>query len=222
MCEVARKSYGQFCAVARTLDHVGDRWSMLVLRELLLSESTYGELLGALPGIPTNLLSARLRDLEADGLVDRHADHADRRRVRYSLTPSGRDIEPVLLAMIRWGARWMMSGPEDDEFDPRWIELALRALLTDSHMAGGERVLVDVLDASPLLITGRSDGRAEVGENDSGGEHDAVITGHASNLLALFSGSWTLSRARRAGVRTRGSRRTLAILLSHEQPSPAA
>src|SRR5687767_10580388 len=117
---MARKSYGQFCAVARTLDHVGDRWSLLVLRELLLSDASYGELLRALHGVPSNLLALRLRELEADGLVERTPSDEDRRRVRYALTRSGRDVEPILVAMIRWGARWMATGPGDDQFDPRW------------------------------------------------------------------------------------------------------
>lgn len=214
------KSYGQFCGLARALDHIGDRWTLLVLRELLLSDSTYGELLSALRGIPSNLLAARLRELEADGLVERNVNDADRRRVRYALTSPGREVEPVLLAMIRWGARWMTTGPGGDQFDPRWMTLALRALITGSHAAPGERILVEVLDAAPLLIIGRPDGRAEVTGADSLAECIAAITGDAIPLLALFGGSWTLSQARSAGVRTRGDRRAITKLLNHDRRSP--
>lgn len=215
-----RKSYGQFCGVARALDHVGDRWTLLVLRELLLSNSTYGELLSALRGIPSNLLATRLRELEADGLVERSVNDADRRRVSYALTSSGRDVEPVLLAMIRWGARWMTTGPGDDQFDPRWVTLALRALITGSHAAPGERILVEVLDASSLLIIGGPDARAEVTGADSAADRNASITGEAIALLALFGGRWTLSQARSAGVRTQGDRRAITKLLNHDRRAP--
>lgn len=145
---------------------------------------------------------------------------ADRRRVRYALTSSGRDVELVLLAMIRWGARWVTTGPGGDQFDPRWMTLALRALITGSHAAPGERILVEVLDASPLLIIGRPDGRAEVTGADSSADRNAAITGDGIALLALFGGRWTLAQARSAGVRTRGDRRAITKLLNHDRRSP--
>lgn len=123
-----RKSYGQFCALARALDRVGDRWTVLIIRELLLTPARYGELRDALPGLATNLLAQRLRQLEIDGLVDR-AGLVGAPRATYQLTPQGRALEPVLLALIRWGATYMDSGPGADVVDDRWAWLAVRALL---------------------------------------------------------------------------------------------
>lgn len=123
-----RKSYGQFCALARALDRVGDRWTVLIVRELLLAPARYGELHAALPGLATNLLALRLRHLEADGLVER-AELAGSRYATYQLTPQGRALEPVLLAIIRWGASYMANGPGADVVDERWAWLAVRALL---------------------------------------------------------------------------------------------
>jgi DNA-binding HxlR family transcriptional regulator len=118
-----RKSYGQFCALARALDRVGDRWTLLVVRELLLRPARYGELAAALPGMATNLLASRLRQLAADGLVERTPDAA------YRLTPRGEDLELVVLALIRWGAAYMPQGPGDDAVDERWFLLGMRAML---------------------------------------------------------------------------------------------
>lgn len=123
-----RKSYGQFCALARALDHVGDRWTVLIIRELLLAPARYGELLGALPGLATNLLAQRLRQLEIDGLVERTTQGGSPYAM-YRLTLQGRALEPVLLALIRWGARYMDRGPGGDVVDDRWAWLAMRALL---------------------------------------------------------------------------------------------
>ena len=120
------KSYGQFCALARAMDRVGDRWTMLIVRELLLGPARYGELSAALPGMASNLLAQRLKQLTADGIVSR--TEADGRPV-YRLTPRGEALEPVLLALIRWGAAYMPEGPGEDVVDERWALLAMRAML---------------------------------------------------------------------------------------------
>lgn len=128
-----RKSYGQFCALARALDHVGDRWTLLLVRELLLGPARYGELSAALPGLATNLLAERLRQLRDDGIVQRVG-------IAYALTPRGRGLEAVILELIRWGGAYMVTGPGDDVVDERWAWLAVRALLDgpSSELPRGE------------------------------------------------------------------------------------
>jgi DNA-binding HxlR family transcriptional regulator len=123
------KTYGQFCGLARSLDRVGDRWTLLVVRELLLGPRTFRELTQALVGISPNLLSHRLRALADDGLVQRNDAPARSKTVVFRLTDAGEALEPVVRELIRWGARWMMSGPGGDLVDARWTLLALRALL---------------------------------------------------------------------------------------------
>lgn len=151
------KCYGQFCALARALDHVGDRWTLLIVRELLLGPKRYGELLEALPGVATNLLADRLRALAEAGLVER-GDGRDR---PYALTALGRGLEPTVLALIRWGAVWMTDGPGTDHVDHRWGVLVLRAMLsgpTPRAPTGELELRIGDADAAVVAISrsGRS------------------------------------------------------------------
>ncbi|HLF40528.1 MAG TPA: helix-turn-helix domain-containing protein, partial [Acidimicrobiia bacterium] len=170
------KTYGQFCGLARALDHIGDRWTLLVVRELLVAPARYGDLLGALEGVPTNLLADRLRQLEADGLVVREHDPGDRRRTTYRLTPLGLGLEPALLALIRWGAHWMRTGPEGDRLDPGWLLLALRALLGE-RTAGREGTVEVRVGDGRLRVTGERGARIRV-ERGSAPRAGAVVYGH--------------------------------------------
>jgi len=93
------------CAVASTLDIVGDKWSLLVVRDLLRGKTTYGELAESLERIPTNILAERLRRLEENGLIEKNAYQQRPVRFAYTLTAKGRELGDVLLAMVRWGRR---------------------------------------------------------------------------------------------------------------------
>ena len=140
-----RKRYGQFCAAARALDHIGDRWTLLIVRELLLGPARYGELSAALPGLATNLLAQRLRQLTDDGIVERNGGS-------YRLTPRGAALEPVLLELIRWGAAYMPEGVGDDLVDERWARLALRAMLQGPSDAPRGTVAVRCGDVSLVVV----------------------------------------------------------------------
>lgn len=101
------KMRGTGCPVAFALDTFGDRWSLLVLRDIMLKGSeTYGEFLNAGDGIATNILAERLKSLEAAGLLKKARDPENRRRYLYSLTEKGCDLAPVILEMIRWSAKY--------------------------------------------------------------------------------------------------------------------
>ena len=120
------RSYGQFCALARSLDVIGDRWTLLIVRELLPGAMRYGELKTSLAGIATNLLADRLRSLEANGIVERNLDGAG---VAYRLTAWGAELREPMEALGRWGIPLLASGRGDDAFQPRWLTLAVPALL---------------------------------------------------------------------------------------------
>jgi len=111
------RSYGQHCALARALDVIGDRWSLLIVRELLLGQERWSQLRDGLPGIAKNLLAERLRDLEQAGVLTHEGD-------RYELTERGRELQPAIAALLGWGAPFMAAGNEDDAFRPRWLGLA--------------------------------------------------------------------------------------------------
>ncbi|GAA4967867.1 DNA-binding HxlR family transcriptional regulator [Nonomuraea thailandensis] len=102
---MASREYGQFCGLARAMEMVGERWSMLIIRNLLIGPQRFTDLHKGLPAIPTNILSARLKQLEEAGLATRRALPRPERAVVYELTDYGRDLEPALVALGRWGAR---------------------------------------------------------------------------------------------------------------------
>lgn len=109
------RSYGHYCGLARALDVVGERWSLLVVRELLDGPRRYNELLSGLPGIATNLLVERLRSLEGDGVVRRLDDG------RYELTPWGEELHETVYALGRWAGPLMARPRGEDHFRPNWI-----------------------------------------------------------------------------------------------------
>ena len=93
------------CAVASTLDIVGDKWSLLVIRDLFAGKSTFGELLEAAERIPTNILADRLKRLEEAGIIEKKAYQERPVRFAYTLTPKGRDMGEILIALVRWGRK---------------------------------------------------------------------------------------------------------------------
>lgn len=183
-----RKSYGQFCGLARALDRVGDRWSLLIVRELLLGDRTFRELEGGLSGISPSLLAKRLTELADDGLLVRNDAPRRSKSVEYRLTEAGRSLEPVIIELIRWGSRWMLRGPGDDRVDPRWAPLALRALLEGQPTRRG-RVHLDVEGIEVTVSS--SAGRRQV----TAGHHgcpDGNIAAPLPLLLAIAAGAMTL------------------------------
>src|SRR5919107_3516034 len=116
---MATRSYGQYCGLARSLDAIGDRWSLLLVRELLFGPLRYGELVASLGGIATNLLADRLRSLESCGVIERRLGETS--GVVYALTPWGSQLREAIEALIRWSNPLMISGPGGDAFQARWL-----------------------------------------------------------------------------------------------------
>jgi DNA-binding HxlR family transcriptional regulator len=121
------RSYAQLCGIATALDVVGDRWTPLVVRDLLLGPLRFGDLVDGLPGIGTNTLTARLKQLEATGVVRRRLLALPDRSTVYELTTYGRELEPILLALGRWGTKSMGSLPSDAVSRSRWLVAAMLA-----------------------------------------------------------------------------------------------
>ncbi|HEY9181329.1 MAG TPA: helix-turn-helix domain-containing protein [Candidatus Baltobacteraceae bacterium] len=111
---VTKRAYGQFCGFARAMEIVGERWAMLVIRDLLVGPKRFGELQRGLPKIPTNILTSRLKELEAAGIVQRRASSQPGGGVLYELTGRGQQLEEPVLALGRWGAK-LLDAPRPDE-----------------------------------------------------------------------------------------------------------
>lgn len=206
------RSYGQFCAAARALDVVGERWSLLIVRELLLRDCRFGDLRRGLPGIATNLLTERLRSLERAGVVERVDAPPPIGTTLYRLTPRGRDLEPVLRELVRWGMPEMARGTgADDVVDLRWGVGALPVMYEGADLtglaplvlgieAGGEELTVTVdPDASALRVAlGRPP------------EPAAVVRGAPDVVLSAFAGRPDAL----AAVEVDGDRRRVAELVA--------
>jgi DNA-binding HxlR family transcriptional regulator len=150
------KSYRQYCPIAHALDTVGERWSLLVIRELVHGPQRYTDLLDRLEGCSTNILAARLRGLEEDGIVRRRKLPPPAASNVYELTDSGRELQPVLHALCNWGLRNLGPPAPDTELVPGWLERALRTLagcadpgLTLTVHCGGEVASISGGDARP-------------------------------------------------------------------------
>jgi DNA-binding HxlR family transcriptional regulator len=123
----AGRSYGQLCGIATALDVIGDRWAALILRDLLLGPMRFGELADGLPGVGTNTLATRLRHLEESGVVRRRLLPLPDRATVYELTPYGRELEPILMGLGRWGTKSMGRLPAGVASRSRWLVAAMLA-----------------------------------------------------------------------------------------------
>ena len=200
-----KRSYGQHCTVARALDVVGERWTLLLVRELSTGPKRFKDLLGGLPGIGTNLLASRLKRLEGEGIVRRATLPPPAGSNVYELTALGRELEPVLVALSRWGARLLDAPAEDDELRAGWAAVALRAALPAGASDGragtyGFRIDGEVFH---LRVSGEE---AEVRQG-SAPDHDLVVESDAGTLLAVASGRLGPEQAVESGaLRVEGER----------------
>jgi DNA-binding HxlR family transcriptional regulator len=120
--------YTQFCALARAAEIIGERWTLLIIRELLLGPMRFGDLGARLNGVSPALLTARLNALIEDGVVQRATLPPPFNAQVYELTETGRAIQPAIRELIRWGGRFLFPMRKDDVFEPDWVLLALDAI----------------------------------------------------------------------------------------------
>ncbi|WP_328606771.1 helix-turn-helix transcriptional regulator [Amycolatopsis sp. NBC_00345] len=186
------RSYGQFCALARSLDVVGDRWTLLIVRELLPGSMRYTELKTSLKGIATNLLSERLKTMEVNGIVERRLEGAG---VGYALTPWGAGLREPMEALGRWGAPLLATGQGDDAFQPRWLTLALPALLRGATAAPPVELGIET-DGFLMVLRVDEDGpSAFVPDRDPA----SVLTAAPDVVVGLATGAISIEQAVAAG-----------------------
>lgn len=191
------RQYAQFCALATALEAVGDRWTLLIVRELLPGPKRYRELLVGLPGVPTNLLADRLRKLEAEGLVARVDGDPDRRARCYELTVAGAGLGDVLVALTRFGLQRLPPDADDLAFRLEWLELAVHALLRPDALRADLVVRFEHEDqAVQLRLSPHGVAR------DHHGEADVVITGGPGALMAAVRAPDAVPALVRAGSLT--------------------
>jgi DNA-binding HxlR family transcriptional regulator len=184
---ISERSYKQYCGVARALDLVGERWALLVVRELALGPKRFTDLRQGLPGIATNVLSLRLRQMERDGVVTRRLLPPPAPAQVYELTEHGRELVPIMLALGRWGATTMGERSPDQTIRGEWLALALNAFFDADAAQGLTATVALVLDGAPFTLR-VEDGRLDVTPG-ANGPADLAITTDPELLLQFLAGA---------------------------------
>jgi DNA-binding HxlR family transcriptional regulator len=208
---MSTRSYGQFCGVARALDVVGDRWSLLIVRELLPGPMRYGELLAALGGIATNLLADRLKSLESSGVIERRLGQTS--GVVYALTPWGSQLREAVEALIRWSFPLMAVGPGGDPMQPRWLAVALEALLRGRTAKPPAELGIE---ASGLFMTVRIDKDGAHVILQPHRRPDTILEAEPAVVLGLAAGAISIDEAL-SGASVHGDPRVLTTVLAGAQ-----
>jgi DNA-binding HxlR family transcriptional regulator len=186
---MAKRSYNQFCAVARGLDVIGDRWTLLLVRELLLGPKRYGDLLAANPGIGTNLLADRLKEMETHGLLERATLPPPAGSTIYRLTHAGAQLEAVVRAIGRWGARVTDKQRPGEHLSPGAYFIAIRERFRPEQASTLREVYEFRVDGRVFEV------RLEEGActTTEGGANapNAIFTMNVATLNRLFVGDVT-------------------------------
>jgi DNA-binding HxlR family transcriptional regulator len=203
------KRFDQYCPIAHALSLVGERWSLLVVRELLKGPKRYTDLAAGLPGIGTNVLATRLRELEAADVVQRRKLPPPAASTVYELTDYGAGLEEVLHAIARWGARTLGLPRRDDDLDPDWGLNAFPALFYPERARGLTETYVVRVDDDVFTVR-LLDGalRTEVGASE---DADLEMATDIGTFFALASGDLAAKDAIEQGrVELEGDPETLA------------
>jgi DNA-binding HxlR family transcriptional regulator len=197
------RSYDEYCAAAKALDVVGDRWTLLIVRELALrGPCRYTDVRNGLPGIASNLLSERLRDLERAGVIAREDAPPPIATTLFRLTPRGEELRPVLDGLVRWGMPLMVEQKPDDAVRSQWLTWAVEMMLADRRPGAPSVTLQLHTGDQPILIE-LSDGgvHARLGSTD---RPDATLAGPPRPILGLLLGLLELDDAKAVGVSFEG------------------
>jgi DNA-binding HxlR family transcriptional regulator len=178
-----KRDYGQFCGLAAGLNVVGERWTLLVIRELLVSPARFNEMMDNLPGIGPNLLAERLRMLADAGVVEQLPVVGDGRGKLYQLTERGAELRMPLLVLTRWGMAFLGEDDEDGVIRPKWAFLAIQAMVREDAVPdvhevyefriGDEAFLIEVKQGEATFASG---GAADL---------DVVIVGDPRTFVRL-------------------------------------
>ena len=203
------RSYGQACALAKALDLIGDRWTLLIVRELMIRQACrYTDLRNGLPGIATNLLAERLAGMEQAGLVAREEAPPPIAASLFRLTTRGKELEPVIAALGRWGAPLLAASAAGDIFCDHWVVLPLRLYVRDRSPE--DRPLRIGLRAGAELVTLQTVGDGSIRVHSGRpSDADARIEGPPHLILRLLTAKTSLAEAQAQGLRFEGDPKAL-------------
>jgi len=217
---MATRTYGQYCGFARALEVVGERWAMLVIRDLLVGPKRFTDLHNGLPGIPTNVLTARLKELEQAGVIRRRVLPRPTGSVIYELTEYGAELENVVVQLGRWGAKSLGDPRSDETVTADSLIMALRTIFYP-EAARGMKADYE-LRAGDIIIHARvRNKKADVGKGPLPSPDLIIETG--PGIKKLLTGEMSTAEAIKSGcVHLTGDPRLLTrfVEVFHIDPMP--
>lgn len=203
------KSYGQLCAVARALDVVGDRWNLLIVRELLIGgQARFTDLQRGLPGIAPNLLVQRLRGLEDHNVVRRETAAPPAAGTLYALTDRGKQLDGVMRELLRWGAPTVADSPYDATFQMHWLSMPARYLAQDNDPTAPAVTIRFGTITDGFDLTAAA-GLIHVTPCEADTTPDVTVNGPGPVLVGLLQGAIQLANATTLGISVHGDQRAL-------------
>ncbi|HNG22508.1 MAG TPA: helix-turn-helix domain-containing protein, partial [Microthrixaceae bacterium] len=188
--------YGRFCPIALASEVVADRWTPLILRELVLGNTRFNDIARGLPGISRSLLVSRLKHLERKGVVESWPLPSGRGS-SYHLTPAGRDLQPVLIAFGRWAVNWLYDDLDPGDIDPITLTWWMHRRVDPTELPE-QRVVVQFDHTAPEKMTlwmVLERGEASVCVQHPGFDSDVVVTMETTALAEVFAGTVEWRRA---------------------------
>jgi DNA-binding HxlR family transcriptional regulator len=189
------RTYAQYCPIVRAVEVLGERWTLLIVREMLLGTRRFNDIIRGLPGLSRALLARRLRQLEAAGIAVKDRDDGG-----YDLTPAGRDLYPVVFDLAEWGARHAFGDPRDEELDPEVLMWWFHGRIDTTEVPRRAVVQVEVSDRRKLYWLVIEPDDASVCYTDPGFEVDAVLRSDIATLYRMWGGEIDLIDGVRSGA----------------------
>ena len=188
------KTYGHYCPIAKSVEILGERWSLLLLRELLIGSSRFNDLARGLPGMSRTMLSKRLREFEAAGVVERLDGE-------YHLTEAGQELRPIVFGLGPWGERWLLGEPDPDELDPVSLMWHAHPRLDTSDLPDRRVVIAFEFDgrSERFWVVVESTGKS-VCDADPGFEIDVTVRSSLVSLYKVWYHQQSISSAVREGA----------------------
>ncbi len=209
------KPYGQYCPISRSAELLGDRWTIHIVRDLLTGTNRFNELIRGNPGLSRALLSRRLRQLRVAGVVEQAQDGS------YHLTESGRDLEPVVFGLARWGARWTFGEPAPEELDPDLLLWWLHRQMDATELPRPRFTVYVPFTDHPNRYWIVVEEEPSICLVDPGFDVDVTLRTDRAALYRTYLGHMSLAAAQRTGdVELTGSRNSVRAFFMAFRQSP--
>jgi len=219
---VTNRTYGQYCGLARAAEMLGERWGLLIVRDLLVAPRRFTDLQRGLPGIPSNVLASRLKELERAGVVRRRVLPRPSGAVVYELTEYGSELEEIVMAFGRWGAKSLGDPRPDETVTEDSMVMALRSTF-QPQASQGKRVGYELRLGDVVIHAQVGDGKIEAAAGALPGADLIIEAG--PGIRSLMAGEISAEEALKAGVvRITGDPKLLARFAAafRIEPKPAA